>query len=364
MSRPSPARRTRRLVISPGALVLVVAAIALAQLTRTVFVAGRQPIGWVLASVVAAAAIEPAVSLLSRRMKRGFALVLVLVPLLAGAGLVARAVYADLDHSVEQLKEAIPEAAARIEDDARFGDVAKDMELRSRAERAVENLDKPSSRATDNALDRGSTYLVCTILTIFMLIWGPRFADAGLEQITDEERRRETAELVGTAFRRGQAYLDVSLLQAIVLGFASWGTFTLLDVPAPTPLALVVAVSSLVPVIGLLLGSVPGLLMIAGFNSTGQALIVLVAVIGLQIAQILGLRALSRRSLYVGPAVIVIAALLGLDMYGLGGAVFLTAVAVFGVALIDTRAENAGFALSPRDADPTVIHPVPATDAD
>lgn len=362
MSRPSPAPRTRRLVITPAAIVLVFAAIAAAQLARTFFIAGRQPIGWVLAAVVSAAAIEPAVSLLSRRMKRGLALVLVLVPLLAGVGLVARAVYADLDSSVEQLKESIPKAAAQVEDDGRFGAVAKDMDLQSRAEKAVENLEKPSSAVADNALDRGSTFLVCTILMIFMLIWGPRFADAALRQIPDENRRRSMAELVGTAFRRSQAYVDVALLQGIVLGFAAWGVLTLLDVPAPTPLALIVAVFSLVPVVGILLGSMPALLMIAGFNGPAQAAIALAVVLVLQIAQIIGLRALSVRSFYVGPAVIAIAALLGLDMYGLGGVVFLTAVAVFGVALIDTRAEIADLDMAPQKAEPLVVHPVPTAE--
>lgn len=338
---------------------MVVAAIAAAMLARTFFIAGRRPIGWVLAAAVAAAAISPVVSLLARRMKRGFALVIVLVPLLAGAGLVASAVYRDLDHSVEQLREAIPEAAGRIEDDDRFGDIARSMDLRDRAERAVEGLEKPSSKVADRALDRGSSYLVVTILTIFLLIWGPRFSEAALAQIRNEDRRRTIGSLVETAFRRSQTYIDASLLQSLVIGFVAWGGFTLLDVPAPTPLALVVAVFSLIPVVGIIVGSLPALLLVSGLDSPAQAGLVLAVVFTIQLLQIVAFRSLTSRSLYVGPAVVSIAALVGLDMYGLGGVVFLTAVVVFGVALLDARAEMDGAAMRPADALPTEIHEVP-----
>src|SRR5699024_282945 len=212
VSPQTPSSDTRRLEIAPSALVLVVAAVAAAMLARTFFIAGRRPIGWVLAAAVAAAAISPAISLLSRRMKRAIALVIVLIPLLAGAGLVARSVYRDLDRGVEQLQEAVPEAAQRIEDDDRFGDIARSMDLHDRAERAVEGLEKPSSKVADRALDRGSTYLVVTILTVFLLIWGPKFSRAALAQITNEERRKAIGSLVETAFRRSQIYIDMALL--------------------------------------------------------------------------------------------------------------------------------------------------------
>lgn len=348
-------------MITPSALVVLFVAVALAVGARDVFVAGRRTLGWVLAAVVAAAVIEPAVTFLARHMKRGFALLLVLIPLLAGTGLVTRAVYADLDSSVVQLKTTIPEAAQSLEDNARLGGIVKNMDLHARAEKAVEGLRKPSSTVADHAMDRGSGYLVVTILTIFMLIFGPRYLDAAARQITDEQRRRTISQRVATAYRRSHGYVAASLAQSFVIGVVAWGAFKILGIAAPTPLALVIAVLSLVPVVGTLAGSLPALLVIAGEHSPGQAAIVFAVILAVQVAQVFLLRVLSDRTLYVGPAVIGIAALIGLAMYGLGGAVFGTALAVFGVALIDARAEADGEDMLPRDAVPTRVAPVPDT---
>lgn len=44
--------------------------------------------------------------------------------------------------------------------------------------------------------------------------------------------------------------------------------------------------------------------------------------------------------LYVGPAVIVIGALTGFELYGIGGAIYGAALTVLGVAVIDATADN------------------------
>jgi predicted PurR-regulated permease PerM len=41
------------------------------------------------------------------------------------------------------------------------------------------------------------------------------------------------------------------------------------------------------------------------------------------------------RSLAVGPAAIVIAVILGFEVYGVGGAIYAAALAIFGIALLD-----------------------------
>lgn len=348
-------------MVTPSALVVLFVALAVAVGTRNVFVAGRRTLGWLLAAVVAASVIAPAVEYLSRHMKRGFALVLVLIPLAAGTGLVTKAVYTDLDSSVVELKTTIPEAARNLENDKRLGGIAKKMDLHSRATEAVENLKKPTSSVADHAMARGSSYLVISILTIFLLIFGPRYIGAAARQITDTERRERVSGIVGAAFRRSQGYVGASLVQALAIGVVAWSAFKVMGIPAPTPLALVLAVLSLVPVVGTLFGSVPAVLVIAGEKNPLEAAIVFAVVIALQVGQILLLRVISDRTLYVGPAVIGIAALVGLAMYGLGGAIFLTAVAVFGVALIDARAETVGDEMLPADALPIDVRPVPDT---
>lgn len=348
-SRP----RSARLLLTPGAIVLLFGAIVAAFLLRNVFVAGRHPIGWAVAAAVLAAAIEPLVSYLSRFMRRGLALLCVLVPLFVAVFLVVRGVYQDLDHSITSLQRALPQAADRLEASNRFGRVARQLDLHQRAVEIAGKLRKPSASVAGRAQSSGGPFLVTTILTVFALAWGPRFGAGALKQISDDARRDHVARVFGAAFKRSQAYLDVALAQAVLVGVVAWITFRLADVPAPTPLALVVAVMSTVPVLGIMVGYVPGVMLAAAFESYDRAgVLLLIALLG-QTAQILLFRSLTKRTLYVGPGIMVIAFLIGFDIYSTGGAVFGTAIAVFGIALSDAFAdEYRQDDLRPDDADP------------
>ncbi len=53
----------------------------------------------------------------------------------------------------------------------------------------------------------------------------------------------------------------------------------------------------------------------------------------MQIGQIVLSRRLRGRVLYVGPALVTVVFLLGYDVYGIGGAIFGTAIGVFAMAL-------------------------------
>jgi predicted PurR-regulated permease PerM len=107
------------------------------------------------------------------------------------------------------------------------------------------------------------------------------------------------------------------------------------DVPAPAPLGLIIGVTSMMPYLGIVLGSIPALLLAAGFRSFTAAGVLLVVFLAMQTGQILLHRRLRGRVIYVGPALIGIVFLLGYDVYGLGGALFGTAIAIFVMALAD-----------------------------
>lgn len=346
--------RSAHLLITPGAIVLLFGAIVVAILARNLFVAARRPIGWAVAALVMAAAIEPLVSRLSRQMRRGLALLCVLLPLIVGVGFVASAVYHDLDHSIVRLQRALPQAATKLEHSQRFGSAARQLDLHERAVETAKRLKKPSANVAGKAAGSGSAWLVCTILMIFALAWGPRFGTGALQQIRDEDRRERAARVFGGAFQRSQRYLDFALAQGVVVGVLAWGLFRGLGVPAPTPLALLVGVLSMVPVVGILVGTLPAMMLLAGFTTFTRAGVLLAIAIAAQVLHVVVFRTITRRTLYVGPAVMVIAFLIGSDVYGLGGAVFGTAIAVFGIALADewakeTRVDD----LPPEDADPT-----------
>jgi predicted PurR-regulated permease PerM len=350
---------TARLLLTPSAVLVIFGSIIVALVARNLLVAARRPLGWAVAALVMAAAIEPMVSGLSRHMRRGFAMVCVLIPLIAGLGLIGRGVYQDLDASIDRLKEAIPEAAQGIEESDRFGGVARDLELSEKARDIADDLEQPSSAVAGEAVGSGGAWLITTILMIFALGWGPRFSRAALKQVTDEGRRDRMAHVVGEAFARSQIYVDVMLAQGVVVGAVGWLLFRAFDVPAPTPLAVLLGGLSLVPVVGIFVGGLPAVMLVAGFDSFGRAGILLAILLVAQVLQVVLYQSVTRRTLYIGPAIIVIAWLLGYGIYGIGGAVVAAAVAVFAVALVEAAAEERGAVdLPPDDADPTTATPV------
>src|SRR5450432_3082680 len=118
-------RETRSLAtdveITGRSVGLVFAAIVLIVLARGVIVAGRRPIGWALASVIAASLLAPAVERLAKHVRRGLALVIVLAVTGATIGLVMWGVLHDLDRESQRLYKQLPTSAQHIEDSKRFG---------------------------------------------------------------------------------------------------------------------------------------------------------------------------------------------------------------------------------------------------
>jgi predicted PurR-regulated permease PerM len=332
--------RRVRLTVGPAAIAVIFGAIIFALVGETVLEKGRRPLGWALAAAVAAAAVEPLVARASKYMRRGLALVVVLVPLLGFVGLVTWGVVGDLDAQVRRLQRDIPEVAAEIEDGQQMGDAAQEFELTDKAQEFADSLRRPSSRVGQEAVGGASTWVLTLILTLFALGWGPRFADAAVKQVPEGRRRERLARVVGRAFLQSQTYIEVAVLMAVVTGFLAFAVFRMIDLPAPTPLALVVGVGTLVPSIGIALATVPAALLAGGLISPSTGIALGLGAIALQIVHAVVLRRATRGAAHPGAAVIVISFVIGYELYGVGGSVVGTCVTVFLAALLDSIAEE------------------------
>jgi predicted PurR-regulated permease PerM len=341
---PMP-RETRSLAtdveISGRTVALVFGLVVVTVLARGVIVAARRPLGWALASVITASFLAPLVERTAQHMRHFLAVIVVLVLTAGTVGLVMWGVLHDLDRESKHLYAVAPIAAKHIEESPRFGKSARDFKLEQRVTDAVKTLRKRSSTLAGKAASRAGTYFVCAILTIFMLSWGPRMARSVGEQITDPGRRVRLERIAADAFGRWQHYLVGTVAQAMAYGVVSWVALRALSVPAPTPLALVVAFFSFVPYMGVIVGAFPALLITAGLESFGRAGVLLAVFIALQIVHIWVTQPqVVARSLYVGPFVLVAAILLGYRVYRMGGAVFGGALAVLLVAVLHAAAAD------------------------
>jgi predicted PurR-regulated permease PerM len=287
-----------------------------------------------------AALIELAVQWLTRSMRRWVAVLLVLFTIAGAAGILVFGVFHDLDREVHRLQDIAPVAAHDIEASKRFGKIATELQFEQRIQEAVDRLRSPASGLAGRAVSSFGTYLVCAILTILFLSWGPKLARGALSQL--DERRRHNVELIGAlAFSRARNYVSLALMQSIVLGFLGFLACLWAGLPAGVPLALTLAVGGLIPAIGIVIGSLPIILLAGGLSDATTTSTLIAFFICLQIGSNLTVQPQIERAadLYVGPAIITVAFLLGFELYGIGGAMYAAALFVLGIAMIDASGE-------------------------
>ena len=307
---------------------------------RRVFVAAHRPLSWAAASVVAAVMLDPFVENLARHIRRVPAVLLTF--LAAGAVSVGTTyfVFDDIQTALTRLETAAPEAAdAVLERDDRFGELARDGDLRARVDSFVDAL-KDRTTGGDDVLrttaGTAPTYFVSAILTVFLLTYGPRMAAAALAQDRDEARRRRVEALVSPALRRARRAVVLTVGVALLAGLIGTSVANWLELPAPSALGFAIALMALLPHIGLIIGSVPLLLLTVGFRSGTMAIALAVAVIVLQGLDSLATRRwIARRSVHIGLLAPWVVALLAYSVYGIGAAVYSTIALVFVIALLD-----------------------------
>src|SRR5687768_11518639 len=128
---PPPARSwsVERVRLTAFSAVLVVLALALTGVARTVVVEARQPLGWALASGSVAVLLSPIVGWLSRRMRRGLAIAITVIALVAVVVTVIVGFAQDLGRELDRLKVSLPAAAEELEQHSTFGELARDLQV-------------------------------------------------------------------------------------------------------------------------------------------------------------------------------------------------------------------------------------------
>ena len=333
----APRARTVRLALGPAAVAVLLGGVALGWFAFGAAESARRVLGWAVACAVVAAILAPVVARLAERMPRPLAVIVVFQLVGVAAASLTFGTLRDLDDQVSRLKETAPEAAAELASSGGLlGDLAADIDLETRTRTLIEELEQPSSGVAAGVASSAGAWFVCIVLTAFLLSWGPRLGAAGLRQIGDEERRQEVGRTLHHAVGTGRRYLLGVLTLSILSGIVAWAMCDLEGVPAPLALAVAIAASSVIPGVGVVVGALPAVLLEVALGTNVGGIRLAVGFLVLQAAHALVLRrVVATRSLSVGPAVIVIALVLGFDAYGVGGAYYGAALAVFGVAALD-----------------------------
>jgi predicted PurR-regulated permease PerM len=318
-----------------GAVALLGATLAVLR----VLAASGRVIGWVIAAVLVAGLLHPAVAALDRRLHRGAALLLVVLATVAVVGGIVWAVVGDVVDEVEDLQDAVPRAARDLERSEQFGETARDVDLADKAQDFVDELPERLrggnvQDALRSAATRGVAFLATSVLTIFFLVHGPRLLRSGVAQLPDD-RQEQVRRLGASAYQRAWRYVAGSLGMALAAGLLTYVVAQAAGLPGPAPLALWVALFDLVPLVGVVIGSLPLVLLALADSPTEGAVVALVFVSWQVFEGLVLQRRVEAWSLHVGPFVTVGLAMIGLELYGIGGALAAPTLAIVAAALAD-----------------------------
>jgi predicted PurR-regulated permease PerM len=339
---PPPATRASvlRAGLTPGAAVLLVAAVVVGFALAGAFEMAHRTFGWVVACSVVALLIDPLVDFVARAIPRWLAVIIVLLAVLATISALVVGIAHDLLSSLDELKENAPLAAQSLEQKHRW---ARDVELGKRVTEFVGDLDERVRKGTvSKALGTAPSYVVTGILMLFLLAYGKRYFDGFANQFA--RPRRERIRVVGQeAAGRGRRYLLVAIGQSIANGVVVGLTCWAVGLPAAVSLGFVAGVLTVLPLNGVLVGGLPALLLAFGLLDSWKAVIVLAVLLALQAFEIGVVRPnVDRRTVRVGPTIPIVVGLLGFELYGVGGSIYGIAVAVIALAALDAIGRQRG----------------------
>ena len=316
--------------IARAVLVVVALAGALYLLYRL-----REVVALVAIGLFVAVALAPAVGALARRrVPRALAILAVYAAILGGMFGLGLVLVPPVVAGVNQLVRSAPTYVAQIRDsqalrgyDRRYGIT---VALRSQADRLPHALNDAAGElesVTVGVFKR--LFELVTVLTIafFLLLDGPRMAAFLFRQLEAPRERRARA-LAADSTRAVGGYVAGTIAIAALAGLVSFGLMTALGLPFPVPLAVLMALLALIPLVGSAIGAAP-IALVAALDSFPTALIVWV--VAFLVYQQLESRVLGpfvyRRTVDVHPLVVIVAVLAGASLLGILGALLAIPVA-------------------------------------
>jgi predicted PurR-regulated permease PerM len=298
----------------------------------------------ILIALFIAVSLDPAVRLLARRgLRRGLAVTLIFLLAIALVAGFLISVIPPLVDQFRNLVDDLPGYLARLQArSARFRELNDRFNVSDQLQGLVGTL--PSRLGTGllgftsrvfGAVFNGLTVLV---FTIYFMADMPRIR-SGVVRLFPVERRPRARQVVDLVVDKVGGYMIGNIIISIIAGVASLIAFSLLGVPFPVPLAFVVALCDLIPMIGATLGAVIGVT-VALFTTGLWPTTVLVAAFFIayqQLENYLIAPRVLKTTVELGAAAVLIAGLIGATVLGLVGALMAIPVAAAFNVLLNER---------------------------
>jgi predicted PurR-regulated permease PerM len=304
----------------------------------------RTFVGWLVIALFLAAVLNPAVNWLQRRhrlMKRPLAIALTYLGVLVGLLLVVGIFLPVLTDQINGFIKFVTTAANAPEGPQeyikglakqnglggfvqRFSDQFD--ELRKQLGGVLENLLSSSGQIAISVAGMIAALATVLTLTFFLLLGSERYVDAWVG-LFPEAHQPLVRRLLSKSAGAISGYITGNLAISVICGITTFVVLLILGMPYAAPLALLVAVLDLIPLVGATLGG--ALLVVVGlFVEPWKAVVLLVYIVVYQQVQGSVLQPLVySKAVQLNGLVILIALLVGGQLLGIAGALLAIPVA-------------------------------------
>ena len=340
-------------------VVLVVVAVVVTLLLMYLL---RQPLTWIFIAAFLAIALSGPITVLSRHMRRGFAvaivyLLLILTPF-ALIGLLIPPIVTQANNLVQNLPEYAEEVTQFVNENERLRQLQDDYDITGKLEEQAEKLPARLGDAAGVLGDIGvglvnSIFAAVTIivLSLFILSSGRRFLDAWIREYQPEREEwwHNLFARIGNAIGN---YVAGALLQATVAGVTSWIMLLILGVDFALPLAVIVFLLDLIPLVGATLGAIiVGIVTLFSDFPVDTIIWAVFAIVYQQVENNVIQPRIQARAVQLDPLIVLTSVLFGSALFGVLGALLAIPVAAaLQITYREYRAERR--ALAPPVARP------------
>jgi predicted PurR-regulated permease PerM len=319
---PRPPVPVRTIVTAIG---LVLAALVMVRLVTRL----HRMISWFAVAAVFAVVLSPLVDMIQRRwrVRRGVAVLFVVLTVMGLiAGLVALFV-TPVATQAPQFWEDLPDnIAAAGQGRGPFADLVKSLNLEGfvrdhEVEIRRELQDLGSASTGTIRVIFGTLLAIITIitLTVLLLLQGPNLC-SGVSSLLPERHRDRVSAVAADAARAVSHYMLGNLLISLIAGLSAFSAMLLLGVPNALVLALWIAFTDLIPLVGATAGAIPAVL-VAALHSGRSALILAIFLLLYQqfenhVLQVV----IMARTVKLNSLLVLVSVLVGIELFGVLGA--------------------------------------------
>jgi predicted PurR-regulated permease PerM len=329
---PPPDFLTVRMILRT---VLTVVAVVLTLLLIYIL---RKPLTWIFIAGFIAIALSGPITFLENWMKRGFAIAIVYIALIltpfALIALLVPPIVTQANNLVHNLPEYAREVTDFVNNNDQLRQLQQDYDITGKLEEQAQKLPSKLGDAAGVLSDIGlgivnSVFAAVTILVLSLFITGSgrRFLAAWARQY-EPEREAWLHNLFGRIGNAIGNYVAGALLQATLAGFTSWIMLMILGVQYALPLAVIVFLLDLVPLVGATLGAIlVGIVTVFSDFPLDTIIWAVYAIVYQQVENNVIQPRIQARAVQLEPLVVLISVLFGSTLFGILGALLAIPVA-------------------------------------